>query len=66
MLDSEHLSRHSTVDVDAALDILDEIETLGRHGHRHLNLQMALENILLQVRSLGLTDKPASTRSLSK
>ena len=44
----------------AALDILDEIETLERHGHRHLNLQMALENILLQVRSLGLTDKPAS------
>jgi DNA polymerase-3 subunit delta' len=63
MLDSEHLSAPSTVDVDTVLDILEEIETLERHGHRHLNLQMALENILLRVRSLGLTDKPASAGS---
>ena len=57
MLDPDRLlarmSPASTVDIDALLDLLDEIDRLEREGHRHLNLHMALENILLRVRSLG-------------
>jgi DNA polymerase-3 subunit delta' len=57
MLDPDRLlaqvSPVSTVDIDALLDLLDEIDRLEREGHRHLNLHMALENVLLRVRSLG-------------
>lgn len=51
----------STVNVDVLTDLLEEIETLERQGHRHLNLHMALENILLRVRSLCIPSPlPAS------
>lgn len=66
MLGMERLSRPSTVNIDAVLDILDDINKLERDGQRHLNLQMALENILLRVRSLGRNDKPASAGSFPR
>lgn len=42
----------ATVDLDRVLDLLEEIDHVQRQGHRHLNLQMALENVLLQLRPL--------------
>ena len=48
----------STVHVDVLTDLLEEIETLERQVHRHLNLHMALENILLRVRSLCASAPP--------
>jgi DNA polymerase-3 subunit delta' len=53
----------STVNVDVLTDLLEEIETLERQGHRHLNLHMALENILLRVRSLCASAPPPVPRA---
>jgi DNA polymerase-3 subunit delta' len=66
MMDPEHLSSPSALDIDAVLDILDEMERLERDGRRHLNLQMALENILLRIRSLRVNGKPASAGSFPR
>jgi DNA polymerase-3 subunit delta' len=66
MLEPDRLSRGSSVDVDTVLDILDEIEKLEQQGHRHLNLQMALENILLRIRSLSGSVKEASASSFPR
>ena len=41
------------VNVDLLLDLLQEIDHLERQGHRHLNLQIALENVLLRFRVLS-------------
>lgn len=49
----------STVDLERLLDLLQDIDHVQRQGHRHLNLQMALENVLLQLRSL-CTPAPVS------
>lgn len=69
MLDPDRLgaqmSLASTLDVDALLDLLDEIDQLERQAQRHLNLHMALENILLRVKSLFGNVRPTS-RSLSE
>jgi DNA polymerase-3 subunit delta' len=53
----------STVNVNVLTDLLEEIETLERQGHRHLNLQMALENILLRVRTLCAAAPPYRSRT---
>lgn len=66
MLEPDRLSRASSVDVDTVLDILDEIEQVEQQGHRHLNLQMALENILLRVRSLGGNVRAAPASSFPR
>jgi DNA polymerase-3 subunit delta' len=47
-------------DADALLDLLKEIERTEQQATRHLNLHMALENILLRLReALGLATAPA-------
>ena len=52
----EHLA--ARVDVDALLNLIGELETLERQAHRNLNIQMALETVLLRLRDLLI---PAST-----
>jgi DNA polymerase-3 subunit delta' len=57
------MSPGATVDVNALIDLLDDIDTLERQGHRHLNLHIALENILLRVRSLSRGSPPPAPRT---
>jgi DNA polymerase-3 subunit delta' len=45
------------VDVTALLDLMAEIEQLERQAHRNLNIQMALETVLLRLRNLLLDHK---------
>ena len=40
------------LDIDELLDLIGDLEKLERQAHRNLNLQMALETILLRVRHL--------------
>ncbi len=40
------------IDIDELLDLIGDLEKLERQAHRNLNLQMALETILLRVRRL--------------
>jgi DNA polymerase-3 subunit delta' len=42
----------ATMNVDVLIELIQDIDQLDRQGHRHLNLHMALENILLRVRTL--------------
>jgi len=44
--------------IDALLDLLRDIEHTQQQATRHLNLQMALENILLRLRDALLTSAP--------
>ena len=52
----ERDARHAHT--DALLDLLREIEETQRQATRHLNLHMALENILLRLRDALLTSAP--------
>ncbi len=56
LLDAERLGdmrqAASCFDVDAALDLLEELERIERAGTRNLNLQMALETVLLRLREV--------------
>jgi DNA polymerase-3 subunit delta' len=45
-------SSAATMNVDVLIELLQDIDQLDRQGHRHLNLHMALENILLRLRTL--------------
>ena len=45
------------IDIDELLDLISDLEKLERQAHRNLNLQMALETILLRVRH-PLTPQP--------
>ncbi|BCA54169.1 DNA polymerase III, delta' subunit [Nitrospira sp. KM1] len=56
----EMYSKHA--DTDALLDILCDIEQTDRQATRHLNLQMALEQVLLRLRD-ACTAQPVSQRS---
>ncbi len=40
------------IDIDELLDLIGDLETLERQAHRNLNVQIALETILLRVRHL--------------
>ncbi len=40
------------IDIDELLDLISDLEKLERQAHRNVNLQMALETILLRVRHL--------------
>ena len=40
------------LDIDELLDLIGDLEKLERQANRNLNLQMALETILLRVRHL--------------
>jgi hypothetical protein len=68
-VDHEHsrTSLAATMNVDALIDLLQDIDQLDRQGHRHLNLHMALENILLRVRTLCVpsSSSPAVRRESS-
>lgn len=56
LLDAERLGdmrqAASRLDVDGALDLLEELERIERAGTRNLNLQMALETVLLRLREV--------------
>ncbi len=56
-IEHEHRSASfsGTLNVDLLVELLEEIDELDRQGHRHLNLHMALENILLRARTLSLS-----------
>ncbi len=41
-----------SLDIDALLDLISDLEKLERQANRNLNLQMALETVLLRVRHL--------------
>ena len=47
------------VDIDELLDLISDLEKLERQAHRNLNVQMALETILLRVRQLLNPHDPA-------
>lgn len=51
-----------TVHVDALLDLVQEIDTLQRQSTRNLNLQIALENILIRFRDLFSSSEDALPR----
>ena len=40
------------VDIDALLTLIGDLDQLERQAHRNLNIQIALETILLRVRQL--------------
>jgi DNA polymerase-3 subunit delta' len=46
---------------DALLDLLRDIEDTQQQATRHLNLHMALENILLRLRDALLASAPQPT-----
>lgn len=51
------------VDIAALLDLIGELERLERQAHRNLNIQMALETVLLRLRALFVPQgRPLSTR----
>jgi DNA polymerase-3 subunit delta' len=71
ILDQDHedgpAASAAVVNVDALIELLEDIDQLDRQGHRHLNLQMALEHILLRVRTLCIPFPPAvSPRTQSR
>ncbi len=50
------------VDIDALLTLIGDLDQLERQAHRNLNIQIALETILLRVRQL-LTPPGTADRS---
>ena len=49
------------IDIDELLDLINDLEKLERQAHRNLNVQMALETILLRVRHLLTPQDTADT-----
>ncbi|MBX3237362.1 MAG: DNA polymerase III subunit delta' [Nitrospiraceae bacterium] len=56
----QSLARH--IDVNGLLDLIGELERLERQAHRNLNIQMALETILLRLRALIGSQASTSAR----
>jgi len=49
------------IDIDELLDLINDLEKLERQAHRNLNVQIALETILLRVRHLLIPHDTADT-----
>ncbi|MGQ0810686.1 MAG: DNA polymerase III subunit delta' [Nitrospiraceae bacterium] len=55
------LTRAAGMQVDGLLDLLTDIETMEHSATRHLNLHMALENVLLRLRdAMSIRTTPAA------
>ncbi len=62
LLNPERLSElreaASRIEVDGVLDLLDELERIERAGTRNINLQLALETVLLRLRDVLAGQSP--------
>ena len=47
--------------IDELLDVISDLEKLERQANRNVNLQMAMETILLRVRHLLIPQSPVGT-----